>query len=101
MSLVHILCRSPYDIARDKKLWAAGAYDNLEQALHSVNIPVHDWRPAVDALKNKEEKSEAIRYWERQVELEKQEQQKEEQQKQKQQQQKQLQQKRSQKKSRS
>jgi hypothetical protein len=43
-------CRSPYDLARNERLWAYGAYATLEQALDNVNVDDFGKAEAVAAM---------------------------------------------------
>lgn len=55
-------CRSPYDLARDKRLWVEGAYESLEEALDSVDVDENDLEAAVTAIQNARERGRAAAY---------------------------------------
>jgi hypothetical protein len=54
-------CRSPYDLARNKRLWAYGAYETLQLALDHVIVDDADKAEAVATMADDAERRQAAK----------------------------------------
>lgn len=55
----YLACRSPYDLSRNSRLWAYGAYASLEEALK--HVVVQNEAEAVAAIEDEGERARAAK----------------------------------------
>lgn len=48
--VAHPHCRSPYDLARDDRLWVAGAYPTIGDAFANVQVAPEQLQEAINAI---------------------------------------------------